>query len=106
MRAVIDLDGAVDLGNAGERHDLDVGDVVAGEAAVDRLQADGRDAPAHVVSTMTFVAVEAALVLPEASVAVAVKLWLPSVSARGDGSSSCRLRPRPRCRAKWRRHRP
>ena len=30
---------------------------------------------------MTFVAAEAALVLPDASVAVAVKLWLPSVRA-------------------------
>ena len=44
-RAVIDLDGAVDLGHAGQRHDLDVGNVVAGDAAVDRLQADGRGAP-------------------------------------------------------------
>ena len=40
--AVADLDRAVDLGDAGQRDDLDVGDVVAGDAAVDRLQADGR----------------------------------------------------------------
>ena len=33
------------------------------------------------VSTMTFFAVEAALVVPEPSVAVAVKPWLPSISA-------------------------
>ena len=79
--AVVDLDGAVGLGGAGQGQRVVVGDAVADRAAVGGERGDGRARPAPSVSMVTASAVEAAPVLPAASVAVAVRLWAPSVSA-------------------------
>ena len=73
--AVVDLDRAVGLRRAGQRQDVVVGDAVADGAAVGRERGDDSARPAPHVSTVTFSAAEAALVLPAASVAVAVRLW-------------------------------
>ena len=58
------------------------------------------------VSTVTESAVEAALVLPATSVAVAVRLWAPLPSAEVGVAPGAACRWRWRCRAGWRRHRP
>ena len=79
-RTVIDLDRAAGLRRAGQRQRIVIGDAVADDAAVGRERGDGRARPGPSVSMVTFSAVEAALVLPAASVAVAVRLWAPLVS--------------------------
>ena len=78
--AVIDLDRAVGLRRAGQRQHRRIGDAVADHAAVGRERGDGRG-DRRIVSTVTASAAEAALVLPAASVAVAVRLWAPFASA-------------------------
>ena len=103
--AVVDLDGAVGLGGAGQGQRVVVGDVVADRAAVGRERGDRGRGRRALVSTVTASALEAAPVLPAASVAVAVRLWAPSASARWC-SSRRRCRWRWRCRAAWRRRRP
>ena len=79
-RPVIDLDRAVGLRRAGERQRIVIGDVVAHHPAVGRERGDGRG-NRRMVSMVTASALEAAPVLPAASVAVAVRLWAPLVSA-------------------------
>ena len=65
---------------AGQGQGIVVGDAVADHAAVGRERGDGRGTRSH-VSMVTLSALEAALILPAASLAVAVRLWVPSVSA-------------------------
>ena len=80
-RAVVDLDRAVGFRRAGQRQRVVVGDAVADDAAVGRERGDRSGATGAVVSMVTSSAAEATLVLPAASVAVAVRLWAPLASA-------------------------
>ena len=79
--AVIDLDRGIGFRAAGERQGIVIGDAVARRAAVGRERGDRSGRPAPLVSMVTLSALEAALVLPATSVAVAVRLWAPLVSA-------------------------
>ena len=78
--AVIDLDGGIGFRAAGERQGIVIGDAVARRAAVGRERGNRRG-DRGAVSMVTLSALEAALVLPATSVAVAVRLWAPLVSA-------------------------
>ena len=79
--AVIDLDRGIGFRGAGQRQGIVIGDAVANRAAVGRERGDRSGRPAPLVSMVTLSAAEAALVLPAASVAVAVRLWAPLASA-------------------------
>ena len=81
--AVVHLHRAVGRRSAGQRQRVVVGDAVADHAAVVRERCDRGAAGAGVaVTILATTAADAALVLPAASVAVAVKLWLPSTGRR------------------------
>ena len=80
--AVIDLDRAVGFRRAGQRQRVGIGDAVADHAAVGRERGDGRRNRRRGVDGHAS-AREAALTLPAASVAVAVRLWAPLASAAG-----------------------
>ena len=78
--AVIDLDGGIGFRAAGERQGIVIGDAIARRAAVGRVRGNRRGGRGTGVD-VTLSALEAALVLPATSVAVAVRLWAPLASA-------------------------
>ena len=78
--AVIDLHRAALASAVPVSVSIVIGDAVADRAAVGRERGDRRG-DRGVVSMVTLSAAEAALVLPAASVAVAVRLWAPFGSA-------------------------